>query len=1038
MTRTIFSGEYSFSLRNSEGKESKNGLGVLFVQDSTTSGPVVMDIKHAGKLYGCSFDYLCKMVGFEFTFEISPSAQPVVDAESYIFMFDKISCPVIKDGPEADDEATLTFELKKFKNRRTAWSPGNVLLVCGPIRLEGASCPVSVTGNFLKRVCMQDFGKKVFQCHSSKTLYAYATYKAGNSTYITARCENDPHFYQSCGMIRSSTPDSFTANNAAVCYDFVCSSTTLLVFNPRHPFRIASTNEVCDLKSEVSQTNCQTDGNECLQLELPKDICSAKNGTQAELPSGLMSPTSKICNGRCDVHYRCEDEAFCNGFLYGTYCTGYDGTLAYVRPHDVCNGKSHYLCLNVANDEQNCPDLATLSSHEKCHKSMGIFYSDTSFTLIPIVNRTRCAALWETFSVYADKLQLMSLCKNFIDQTNCSDSSRSSMVCTIGGYVSTVSKYFVCHGQSEIPSLCDNGIDQVCENRQILLTCKLHKHQLCDEIRDCYDGTDENLSICRSLTNRTCTRAFKHARALRIPLTWLRDGVEDCLNGVDEKDIWPSCGVGRTERFVDSGKTPCGEVFLCSHEQTAFVHLQDLCDGIAICGNEKTICDKSHLAIPTFDKAMGVERSDRIEKLIFYCLPGLESLQNLAHQCVHRDIQPVGAEVLGIKDLALILPDTKINCDHTFGEIYLLLSCSGLCSNSVCPIRNMIKHDSCPGQHLDRIYTIADNKFLSFVTKSRDGFNNDYFLCDNGFCIRYDQVCNLIDDCGDASDELHCTNVFICDSKNQLIPVFEKCDGKIDCSDCSDECNSQCGRDIIENVFLKVLCWCLGILATALNIASIVRIFSHFNMKMSVEALNNNVFILLVNVGDFLVGVYLLQVAVMDSIVYRDKYCDRQVEWLSSSHCNLLGILSTVGYQFSLGSVTALSLARVIGITKGMRVSEDISRNSFLSIAIKTSSILVISFAEALLPLMPQMEDFFVNGMTYDPLVKLFIGSPGKNTHMHIVQEYYGKVKEKNLKWRVINDLIDDMFSHDHIDNAIGRKNLNFMAMKEFASSNFL
>ena len=515
---------------------------------------------------------------------------------------------------------------------------------------------------------------------------------------------------------------------------------------------------------------------------------------------------------------------------------------------------------------------------------------------------------------------------------------------------------------------------------------------------------------------------------MRIPLAWLRDGVEDCLNGVDERDIWPSCGQGRTKRFVDSDKTPCGEVFLCSHEQTAFTLFRDLCDGInAICGNEKTICDKSHLAIPTFDRTVArVERSDTIEKSLFYCLPGLESLQNLAHKCVHRNVKPVGAEVFGIKDLTLIIPDTNINCDHIFGEVYLLLSCSGYCSNSVCPIRNMIKHNSCPGQHPNRIYTIADNKMLSFVTKSRDGFNNDYFLCDNGFCIRYDQVCNLIDDCGDASDEHHCTNVLICDSNNQLIPVFEKCDGKIDCSDFSDECNSQCGRDIIQSVFLKVLCWCLGILATVLNISSIVRIFSNFNMKMSVEALNNNVFILLIHVGDLLVGVYLLQVAVMDTIVFRGEYCGRQVEWLSSSHCNLLGILSTIGYQFSLGSVTALSLARVIGITKGMRVSEDISKNSILSIAIKTSCVLVTSFTEALVPLMPQMENFFVNGMTYDPLVKLFIGTPDKKIHLNIVQEYYGKVKEKNLKWRVINDLIDDMFSHDHMDNAIGRKKLEF------------
>ena len=85
-----------------------------------------------------------------------------------------------------------------------------------------------------------------------------------------------------------------------------------------------------------------------------------------------------------------------------------------------------------------------------------------------------------------------------------------------------------------------------------------------------------------------------------------------------------------------------------------------------------------------------------------------------------------------------------------------------------------------------------------------------------------------------------------------------------------------------------------------------------------------------------------------------------------------------------------------------------------------------MSIAIAVFPLMPQFEDFFVNGMTYDPSIKLFIGSPGKEIHLDLLQGYYGKIKEKNLKWRMINDLIDGMFSKNYGVDVLGRKRLKF------------
>jgi hypothetical protein len=58
--------------------------------------------------------------------------------------------------------------------------------------------------------------------------------------------------------------------------------------------------------------------------------------------------------------------------------------------------------------------------------------------------------------------------------------------------------------------------------------------------------------------------------------------------------------------------------------------------------------------------------------------------------------------------------------------------------------------------------------------------------------------------------------------------------------------------------------------------------------------------------------------------------------------------------------------------------------------------------------------------------VRLFIGAPGKETHLDILQERYGKLKEKNLKWRLITGLVDDMFANDEGGDALGRKKLEF------------
>ena len=388
---------------------------------------------------------------------------------------------------------------------------------------------------------------------------------------------------------------------------------------------------------------------------------------------------------------------------------------------------------------------------------------------------------------------------------------------------------------------------------------------------------------------------------------------------------------------------------------------------------------------------------------------------------------PLRAETFGWnKTIDLRLPTGRQDCRHFYGEYYVFFSCLGLCDNVMCPITRPVKWNSCPGQlESKKIFTVDEEGHLTFLIKQHNlkKPGSDFFVCQNTKCVSFEKVCNLDDDCGDFSDELMCVNHFKCESSGEYLPTVQKCDGTIHCADKSDECNESCGREVVSSMSLKVVGWMIGITALILNSVSLFNGISSLKTADSEPAFLNKSLVILVGVGDQLIGFYLIAISISD-LYYSDNFCIVQLNWLASGTCVSLGIVSTFGSQLSLFSMASLSLLRVSGTSKGLSVPEEKTKRSMMKLAAMAGAIILASASISSIPIMRIFEDFFVNGIKYKNSNSLFIGCPGKTIHMEILQAYYGRIMADSLTWSQIKVLVDDMFSKDY--GGISRNRLSF------------
>ena len=690
----------------------------------------------------------------------------------------------------------------------------------------------------------------------------------------------------------------------------------------------------------------------------------------------------------CDLHcdsLDCFDEAFCNGFLYGIICKN-EKTQTYVRPIEICDGVRD---CDAGEDEKNC--FVSKSDTQTCITTgQGI--------TIPIYNFTRCSAL-DKFSIKSmytmhdmsdpDIIGYNSfatpLCKNNFDQMNCTDTKRTVLTCPINGFMTTLSPTIICASSLTIDItsdnyLCDDAFDVLC--REPSFRCKVHKHLLCDGNFDCVDQSDEDTKECNEMTKEMCARKYRHEMPLSLPISWLSDGLQDCTGGEDELNIWPTCKVSTSFRYLPEGFF-CENVFKCGPETSEFVKLESMCNGLNTCSVEEAACKKTRpsknvVSLAYYHKSLWRDTSGFPTKFVSYCLPGIAlSMGHHISTCSHETLQIPNTGILGTTaPVSIFLPKQKHDCRSFYGELYVFMTCNNRCLHSlVCPLKVTKLTKACEGEKYkySLISVTRDGTSLAFLMKEHFT-TSELFHCENEYCITHDKVCNLVDDCGDLSDETNCSNIFSCNLTRDFIPRTQKCNSLVQCSDYSDECGKDCGRQIISGILFKVVSWTIGVVAVILNCMNIIsNIILLADKKRVTNTVINTTFSLLINIGDLLTGIYLLCIAIVDSITYGEGYCKQQHVWLSSTMC------SSFGAQISLFSMTLFSVFRLFEI---FDLKLNMLENLLLKIAGLITTVTVPSLMIAIGPLLSSYEDLFVNAMTYNPNIKLFLPYVYKKTHM--------------------------------------------------------
>ena len=890
-----------------------------------------------------------------------------------------------------------------------------------------SNCTFKNVKGFLKEECIIE-NHRYFKCSRSDRYYKIVA-KQCKDVSFTKICPNDDAFYQACGLtrcIRSMTSEVDFGIERAVCGQLICRTK-----NPNIPLSQQHSSDFPDSfftgNREFWRTvRCNQEPN-CLNtidgVSVDEYGCDYTTKASANYTCLLRFMdftwnlyTDKVCDNVCDCT-DCDDEALCNNMTVGLFCVNRIWRKkGYIKPYKICDHKAD--CVSGI-DEKLCKQY-----NETCESNSLAYSSATQaikFRRV-LTPRSKCSIL------EINKIRI--ICSDYRDQMNCTFSTISPLLCNVDNYPTTLSDHVICKTQEIRARLCDDGIEKECVNAEF--ECKIHKHRLCDNVKDCLHGRDEDDLFCEDMIEINCVRRWSYTKQIsKIPRQWVLDGVSDCVNNIDEApDEWmKECGFG-LRTYYSSAKNHTSFNSHCSSSQLKCPYRPEMMDMNGICLGEKQNCDSQICKAARKDyeiiSSVPYKVAGGNTKRLFHCLLGLHDLENKIGNCSSTRLT-YQKKLAGVDDIHVILSEHyakyHTDCRNLFGELYVYVACTDLCGNySTCPLKPLTvsgKTKKCFNYPKDKlvISLAEDNKLGLAIQQSSSHISKAAFACDDGQCTSFDEVCNLEVNCKDESDEKYCSNNFKCSLSGEYIPSSSKCNGKFDCYDFSDECNSDCNNQIVmfDHIAYLIVALVFGIIATSLNSINFINGFREYPSLKTETARVNKCFVLLITFGDLLQGIFLIMLSLGDKF-FNKSDCSSQFEWTTSSLCKILGVISTIGSLLSLYSMTVLSVIRAKKIRSMLTPKDEMSTKTKLSLASTVCAIIILSTLVAILPLLIA-QDYFVQKLNYHKN-RLFVGAPNKQKHMKIIYAYYGRVLHEGesdaiMSWAAIRNLVKDMFAND-------------------------
>ncbi|XP_069141896.1 G-protein coupled receptor GRL101-like [Argopecten irradians] len=500
-------------------------------------------------------------------------------------------------------------------------------------------------------------------------------------------------------------------------------------------------------------------------------------------------------------------------------------------------------------------------------------------------------------------------------------------------------------------SICRSGI--VMDNRYI---CILDYDEY-GEIKGCSD-----LSHLDDCDGFECPADYvKCSRGYCIPVRYVCDGISHCSVGEDEKNCNRSCA----------------DLFSC-HGNDVCVSQSQVCDGAKQCpeGDDEMLCDEDCLPECTcrdLDVACGNIDSNQTANVILNKnvrklsirnsnftagIPVLETFMLAELDLSRNQISYIPSNTFtnlrNLYHLDLSYNDLRVILANTFENLHKLVYLNLEGNENLITI----EADALRGLAMLPEITIRQTKLRVLSAGTFAGLrdlivmnltNNQLEeVDDNAFGML--QKLSVLDIRGNKISKFS-KGIFngLSSLKKLYTDAYMFCCLKpvtvsdANCIPYQDEFSS-CS-DLMREDHLKAFIWIIGISALIGN-AGVVMYKIIFDCHSLVKG--HGILILNLAIADFVMGIYMLIIAIADS-VYRGRYIWNDMYWRNSLQCKLAGVLATISSEASVMFLLLITLDRFLSMKFLFRQHKLNKRKIILACLI----VWILCFTIAVIPLLP-------------------------------------------------------------------------------------